>query len=227
MRGSPAASPGRRRPCSRRSGAPGWGDVSCASGGMAPAGSPECPGPRLLARPGPFPGGSAAAGPGPARPLVLPPRPRPRRLPGLPDPRQAPYPRGAGPRGALPRMSVRAGSAPRAQGPEHRAGASPLSRLLFLSPSLCSLVGLLLLASLPAPAHHTARLTRPDSHSAAAAAAAAAAARIYRMSRPRKLAAPCPASSVQPIRTAGCLKGLCRVRSVCVGPAGRRQQPLS
>lgn len=164
----------------------------CASGGMAPAGSPERPGPRLLARPGPFPGGSAAAVPGPARPLVFPPRPRPRRLPGLPDPRQAPYPRGAGPRGALPRMSVPAGSAPRAQGPEHRAGASPLSRLLFLSLSLCSLVGLLVLASLPAPAHHSAQLTRPDSHSAAAAAAGAAVARIYRVSDSVRSLLPAP-----------------------------------
>lgn len=31
------------------------------------------------------------------------------------------------PHGALPRMSVPAGSAPRAQGPRHRAGASPLA----------------------------------------------------------------------------------------------------
>lgn len=192
MLGSPAASSGRRRPCSHRSGAPGWGDVSCASGDMAPAGSPERPGPRLLARPGPSPGSSAAAVPGPARPLALPPRPRPRRRPGLPDPRQAPYPRGAGPRGALPRMSVPAGSEPRAQGPEHRAGASPLSRLLFLSLSLRSLVGLLVPASLSAPAHHTAPLVRPASHSAAAAAAAAAAARIYRVSRQRTSPLPAP-----------------------------------
>lgn len=92
-------------------------------------------GPRLLTRPCPSraPPGEAAQPPPPAQPARPPAlRPRPRG-PRLPDARQAPYPRGAGPRGALPRMSVPVGSAPRAQGPEHRAGASQLSRPL--SPS--------------------------------------------------------------------------------------------
>lgn len=127
----PRAAAARVRPWSRRSGAPGCGDVSCARRCMAPAGSRGHP--RLLTRPGPsreaarqwLPLQPAVRGP----PTAGPPRPHP----AVPDARQAPYPRGAGPRGALPRMSVPASSGPRAQGPEHRAGASPLSRSLFLS----------------------------------------------------------------------------------------------
>lgn len=207
----PRAAAARVRPWSRRSGAPGCGDVSCARRCMAPAGSRGHP--RLLTRPGPsreaarqwLPLQPAVRGP----PTAGPPRPHP----AVPDARQAPYPRGVGPRGALPRMSVPASSGPRAQGPEHRAGASPLSRSLFLC----------LFAGCARPRSHTVQISLSASHSAADAGAADA--RIYKASRQRDVDARRPASSAQPIRTDGHLKGRWCDRSVCVGPAGWRWHP--
>lgn len=212
-----AAAPGR--PWSRRSGAPGCGDVSCARGCMAPAGSRGRPRPAAPYAPRPIPGSGAPAAPAPAhRPSARPPHPRP----AAPDARQAPYPRGAGPRGALPRMSVPAGSAPGAQGPEHRAGASLLSRPFSLSArSLArSLAGGARARSL---AHPPQSSPLPASHLAADAGAADA--RIYKVSGHRDVDARRPASSAQPIRAVRHLKGRCHDRSLCVGPAGRRCQP--
>lgn len=71
-----AAAPGR--PWSRRSGAPGCGDVSCARGCMAPAGSRGRPRPAAPYAPRPIPGSGAPAAPAPAhRPSARPPHPRP------------------------------------------------------------------------------------------------------------------------------------------------------
>jgi hypothetical protein len=80
------------------------------------------PRPRLRVGESPEAGGRQQAERNAARPT-----PSQRARPLTPGERRQPH-------GALPRMSVPAGSAPRAQGPRHRAGASPLARSLAQQP---------------------------------------------------------------------------------------------
>lgn len=204
-----AAAPGR--PWSCRSGAPGCGDVSCARRCMAPAGSRGRPRPAAPRAPRPILGSGAPAAPAPAhRPPAGPPRPRPPR-PRTPARSLTPGERGpAAPSRACPsRLAQRRGL----RGPSIAQAPRSSLALSLLARRLCS-------RSLTRS--HTATLTLPASHSVADAGAADA--RIYKVSNNVTLTPAAP-----PLRSANQggrpLKGAMPVRSVCVGPAGRRWQP--
>ena len=203
-----AAAPGR--PWSRRSGAPGCGDVSCARRCMAPARSRGRPRPAASSRTPAHPGKRSAGGSGSSPPPVRPPSaPRPhvsRRPPG-------PLPQGSGtPR--RPPAHVRPGWLS-AAGLGARASRRRLAALL---------------PSLFLSARSQAMLALARSLSRTAHALRLALGRRRRRSRrpylygerQRDVNARSPASFTQPIRAAGRLKGRCRYRRVCVGPAGRR-----
>lgn len=173
-----------------------------------PGGKPRAP--AAPHAPRPIPGSGAPVAPAPARrpPALRAPTP----LPPTPDRPLTPGERGpAAPSRACPsRLAQRRGL----RGPSI---AQAPRRSLVLSFSVCSLAGC------ARPRSHTARLTLSASHSAADAGAADA--RIYKAGRQHDVDARRPASSAQPIRTDGHLKGRCRDRSVCVGPAGWRWHP--